>query len=99
MNASPTLAEQTAAVDAACDRFPAVFSLRAGRGERFRVSRAASYWTAIAGGGPMLYVQRLTEDGTWTDYAKGTPAELEREIVPVATLPTRELPLAHRPLA
>jgi len=82
-DAYTTLAEQTAAVDAACACFPAVFGLRdpAMRGERFRVSRAASYWSTMNGGGPMIYTQRMTGPGTWTDYAKGTPAELDREML------------------
>lgn len=85
MNAYDTFAKQTAAVDAACARFPAVFGLRdpAMRGERFRVSRAASYWSTLNGGGPMIYTQRQTGPGAWTDYAKGTPAELEREMIAV----------------
>jgi hypothetical protein len=52
---------------------PAEFGLRGFPGEVFRVSEWASY-------GPMLYVERLCDDG-WRDFAKATEREIRAELV------------------
>lgn len=59
-------------------RWGAVFGLRAFPGEVFEVNRAASYFSSSYG--VFLYTSRLTEGG-WADFAKGTPAELDRETI------------------
>jgi hypothetical protein len=80
-----TVVEEDALVAAAVAAFPGEFTLRGFPGERFRVSPSASYYSAGGGDYNMpstvyLYTERLTEDGTWRAFAKGTPAELRREI-------------------
>lgn len=65
-------------LDAAIAKFPSTFGLRAFPGETFRLSRSASY---MSGPTPMLYTERLCEDGTWRDFAKGTTEELLRNVV------------------
>jgi hypothetical protein len=72
-------------IEAAIATFPATFGLRNHEGT-FRISPESSY---IAPGPfapesqqrPVLYTQRLGTDGTWSDFAKGSPEELRREIV------------------
>ena len=65
-------------IKAAIARFPATFGLRAFPGNLFRIGERESY--VSTGGAVMLYTQRLV-DGRWQDFAKGTEAELRREIV------------------
>ena len=69
-------------IDEACARHPEEFGLRAYPGEKFKVSRAISYWTDLQGGQPMLYTVRWGEEqGRWLDFAKGTESELVRQKV------------------
>jgi len=77
-------------IDRAIAKFPAQFGLRGHEGT-FRISRDASYMTDARRWDretkayvnitpvPMLYTQRLWDDGTWHDFAKGTLEELQRE--------------------
>jgi hypothetical protein len=81
-----------AAVKAACAQFPTSFHLRAHEGT-FRVSERNSY---VSNGVVIVYTQRLlsveeykrmysrpaepTEEDRWVDFAKGTVAELQRQI-------------------
>lgn len=81
-----------AAVKAACAQFPTSFHLRAHEGT-FRVSERCSY---VSNGVVYVYTQRLlsveeykgryarpenpTEEDRWVDFAKGTVAELQRQI-------------------
>lgn len=58
-------------------QFPAEFGLRAFPGDRFRISPAASY---VNDDGVMLYTERLNSEGIWQSFAKGTAAELRREV-------------------
>lgn len=63
-------------------RFPEEFGLRAFPGDKFRISYGASYFrTWDDPDSLMLYTERLCEDGKWKDFAKGTEAELRREVV------------------
>jgi len=57
------------------------FNLR-GHSGTFRVSERASYWSDSYNT-VLLYTERLDERGKWTDFAKGTPDQLEREAVNV----------------
>ena len=74
-------------------KFPSTFGLRAFPGDTFRVSPSASYmtdayrWdhetntTVRVTPVPMLYTERLCEDGVWRDFAKGTTEELLQNVV------------------
>lgn len=63
-------------------RFPKEFGLRAWPGQKFRISYDASYFFKWHDPDSlMLYTERLCEDGEWKDFAKGTEAELRKEIV------------------
>ena len=82
-------AEQERLIDAAVATFPEEFGMRAFPGKRFRISRGSSYWSdgyymgePKFPPGPHLYVY-VEEDGDWLSFAKGTPTELRREIVPL----------------
>jgi hypothetical protein len=71
-------AEQEIALRA---RFPHAFLLRGFPGDTFRVSCMNSY--VNEDGVLMIYTQRWdAAQQTWLDFAKGTDAELQREIVP-----------------
>ena len=72
-----TYQERQDAITEAAAKFPETFGLRGFPGDRFRVSRAASHF---AFGGVVLYTQMKCDDGVWRDFAKGTPAELHREV-------------------
>jgi hypothetical protein len=72
-----TYQEREAAITEAVARFPGTFGLRGHKGE-FRVSRHASHF---AFGGVVLYTQKLCGDAGWLDFAKGSEAELRREVV------------------
>lgn len=62
--------------------FPETFSLRAFRGETFRISIYASYVKDYDGKVEvMLYTERLCEDGVWKCFAKGTVHELSEQVV------------------
>jgi hypothetical protein len=75
--------EKQKAVEKAVDEFPGEFGLRAFPGERFRVSRSASYWSDYENR-PLLYTERF-KDGEWRDFAKGTVEKLRSEMVPLAS--------------
>ena len=63
-------------------KFPKEFGLRGFRGDRFRISASASYCSRWQDADTLqLYTQRLCEDGTWRDFAKGSPSELAREVI------------------
>ncbi len=64
------------AIRDAIAEFPAEFGLRAFPGERFRISEAACF---VSEGRVVLYTYVL-RDGNWLAFAKGSPAELRREI-------------------
>ena len=62
--------------------FPEEFGLRRFPGEKFKIAPGACFvrdWDDP--NSVMLYTARLCEDGTWKAFAKGTPAELKREVV------------------
>lgn len=58
--------------------FPATFGLRAFPGDTFRVSTPSSY--VNDSGEPTLYTE-VKRGERWLSFAKGTPAELRREII------------------
>jgi hypothetical protein len=58
--------------------FPATFGLRAFPGDTFRIGLRSSY---TSGSQVMLYTERLAADGRWQSFAKGTPAELQAEVI------------------
>lgn len=61
----------------AIGRFPITFGLRGFPGETFRLSPTASY---VDDARVVLYAQRKDGD-RWLDFAKGSEAELRREVV------------------
>ncbi len=78
--------EQRAVAEAAL-KFPKEFGLRAFPGNKFCVSVSASYWDSGVylgkpphEAGPILYTNVWKGD-RWIPFAKGTPEELEKEIV------------------
>lgn len=72
------------------ETFPDRFSLCGFPGEVFRISEDSSYFSggmlSCAEQDLMLYTQRL-RDGRWSDFAKGTVAELRGQLVAEPTLP------------
>jgi len=74
-----TYDEQKTAVADAIKMFPGEFGLRAFPGDVFRVSERNSFWSdheqAV-----MLYTE-IQKGDKWLDFAKGTIAELRREVV------------------
>lgn len=66
--------------------FPETFGLKNWDGT-FRIADESSYYAGALDAKVveehhiMLYTQRLQPDGTWCDFAKGTPEELRREVV------------------
>ena len=70
---------QKAEVGEAIKLFPATFGLRAFPGRVFRIEPEASYWSELEGQ-PLLYAF-VECDGKWLSFAKGTVAELRREMV------------------
>ncbi len=62
--------------------FPAEFGLCAFPGDRFRIGERESYFGGPGNGTLMLYTQRWN-GREWCDFAKGTEAELRRQIVRV----------------
>lgn len=62
----------------AATSFPARFGLRAFPGDRFKILIEHSF---VSDGKVMLYTGRLMPDGKWASFAKGTVAELLREVV------------------
>ena len=68
--------KQQAILDETIRSFPRVFRLRAYPGEVFRISADSSYFS-----GETLYLYTEVQRGeTWQSFAKGTIAELRREI-------------------
>lgn len=66
-------------------RFPATFGLRRFPGETFRLSLDASYFPRLLDSDEslaLLYTERLCDDGEWRDFAKGSLAQLMREVTP-----------------
>lgn len=57
--------------------FPAEFGLRAYEGV-FRISLEKSYVSTVYG--MQLYTQKKAADGTWADFAKGSPEQLRGEL-------------------
>lgn len=81
--------EQDRAIDAAIRTFPKRFGLRAFPGKTFKIVRSHCLWdTGEYHGypqnepGPLLYTFVQDED-QWLAFAKGSPAELRRELVGV----------------
>ena len=68
------------AITSVIARFPTQFGLRAFPGDRFRISRRSSF--VDDSGHVKLYTQRLV-NGEWLDFAKGTEAELRKQVVPL----------------
>lgn len=60
--------------------FPATFGMRGFPGGVFKISVRDSY---VSEGRVMLYTARLQADGSWWSFAKGTEAEIRREMVPL----------------
>ena len=79
-------AKKRAIVQATIAMFPEMFGLRAFPGETFRISESASYFSGPTmgpeTGALLLYTQRKTESG-WLDFAKRTPTELRRQVMPL----------------
>jgi hypothetical protein len=71
--------EKEKAVDDAMELFPETFGLRAFPGDTFKISRASSFWSDLEEC-PMLYTY-IRKGDQWLCFAKGSPAELRREIV------------------
>lgn len=65
------------ALAAAIAKFPGEFGLREQPGMLFRISPASCY---VSEGVPVLYSQ-IRSGAQWIDYAKGTVAEFEAQIV------------------
>jgi hypothetical protein len=69
--------EQQAILDETIKTFPEEFGLRAFPGDRFRISEHSSYFS-----GKTLYLYTEIAIGDkWLSFAKGTPAQLRREII------------------
>jgi hypothetical protein len=83
-----TYEDQKDAVSSAVKQFPAEFGLRAYPGEVFRVSATNSYYSdhehAV-----MVYTD-IKRGDRWMDFAKGTVAELRREVVAVDNVNSSE---------
>ena len=58
--------------------FPDKFGLRGFPGDVFRCSETDSY---VDGLSIVIYTERIREDGAWRAFAKGSPAEVRRELV------------------
>lgn len=67
------------AVANAIARFPKEFGLRAWPGARFQLGTRESY---VSRGIVLLYTQKKQQDGSFSDFCKGTEEELRREITP-----------------
>lgn len=65
------------AITKAAAKFPAEFGLYAYPGKTFRVDLGSSY---MSQGQVVLYTEIKMPDGTWLDFAKGTPDELAAEV-------------------
>lgn len=63
----------------AFSKFPATFGLRGYPGDLFRCSEQSSYINDY--GKVTIYTERQAKDGTWQAFAKGSVAELLREVV------------------
>src|SRR5262245_54751443 len=77
-------------------QFPEFFKLRAFPGKRFRINLSASY---ISEGQVVLYTDVESQDGAWLAFAKGSPAELQAEVVAEpkpTTCPIRVGEVFHR---
>ena len=72
--------QQQAKLAEALAKFPGEFGLRAYPGKRFMVNEAASYFSEAYG--VLLYT--FVWNGKWEAFAKGSPEELAREIVPLS---------------
>ena len=72
--------EAEAAVIEAASQFPETFRLRAYGAETFRIHAGISY---VSAGRVVLYTQRLAAGDEWLDFAKGSPAELRAQVVPI----------------
>ena len=66
-------------IDEVIAKFPEEFGLANFPGKKFRISRYDSYYSNDFG--LQLYTHMLCEDGKWRAFAKGTVAELQRELV------------------
>jgi hypothetical protein len=62
----------------AAEEFPARFGLRAFPGKTFEILQSSSY---LNGDVPVLYVFAISDDDRSEAFAKGTAAELRREVV------------------
>lgn len=69
--------EEQQAVAAAVASFPATFGLRGFPGRTFRACPRASYYGQ---NGVIVYTAVRTESGVWSDWTKGSPAEVRREM-------------------
>jgi len=82
-----TIDQEAELVAAAVAEFPSEFGLRGYPGQAFRVSPTASYYSRgwdrgefdRSPAGVQVYTQ-VNRDGEWMDFAKGTVAELRREL-------------------
>lgn len=99
-----TFEQELAAVAAADAKFPAEFGLRGYPGKTFRVSPTASYYSIgldRRGGnkspaGVQVYTQIEHASGEWLDFAKGTVAELLRELAPSPRYEARRIEIEKR---
>jgi hypothetical protein len=63
----------------AASEFPRLFGLRSFPGDLFRISMESSF---VDNGKIPLFTQRFDRrESEWEDFAKGSPVELEREVV------------------
>ena len=68
-------------------KYGEVFGLRAFPGDRFKISKGASYVTFYDGVLRfMIYVYRLDDD-KWEAFSKGTPTECRRNFVRLEAAP------------
>ena len=72
-----TYQDKQEAISKAASRFPKTFGLRGHKGE-FRVCHLSSHF---AFGGVVLYTQKFCGLEGWLDFAKGSEAELLREVI------------------
>lgn len=68
-------------LDEAIKQFPETFGMRGFPGKVFRVSHNKSYISCNPLPNTILIYTQVQAGNEWLDFAKGTPGEIEREIV------------------
>lgn len=93
-----TRSEQRDYIQKVADEFPKTFGLQGFPGETFRIGIRESYFvdnSPTPSSTMYLYTQRLDAKGEWLDFAKGTPAELRRQVVPAPKAPAPKRSVKH----